>query len=49
MPSTDRKLELKSTTSVAQTAPQAAEYAKGLNYCQDVIHASVFSEMMFEK
>jgi hypothetical protein len=31
MPSTDRKLELKANTSVAQTASQAAVYAKGLN------------------
>jgi hypothetical protein len=30
MPSTDRKLELKSKTPVAQTASQAAVYAKGL-------------------
>jgi hypothetical protein len=30
MPSTDRKLELKAKTSVAQTASQVAEYAKGL-------------------
>jgi hypothetical protein len=30
MPSTGRKLELKAKTSVAQTALQAAVYAKGL-------------------
>jgi hypothetical protein len=30
MPSTDRKLELKAKTSVAQTASQAAVYANGL-------------------
>jgi hypothetical protein len=30
MPSTDRKLEIKAKTSVAQTASQAAVYAKGL-------------------
>jgi hypothetical protein len=30
MPSTDGKLELKAKTSVAQTASQAAVYAKGL-------------------
>jgi hypothetical protein len=30
MPSTDRKLELKAKTSVAQTASQAVVYAKGL-------------------
>jgi hypothetical protein len=30
MPSTDRKLELKAKTSMAQTASQAAAYAKGL-------------------
>jgi hypothetical protein len=30
MLSTDRKLELKAKTSVAQTGPQAAVYAKGL-------------------
>jgi hypothetical protein len=30
MPSTDRKLELKARTSVAQTASQVAVYAKGL-------------------
>jgi hypothetical protein len=30
MPSTDRKLELKAKISVAQTASQAAVYAKGL-------------------
>jgi hypothetical protein len=30
MPSTDRKLELKAKTSVAQTASQAAVYARGL-------------------
>jgi hypothetical protein len=29
MPSTDRKLELKAMTSVAQTVSQAAVYAKG--------------------
>jgi hypothetical protein len=32
MPSADRKLELKAKTSVAQTASQAAVYAKGLKY-----------------
>jgi hypothetical protein len=32
MPSTDRKLELKAKTSMAQTASQAAVYAKGLNW-----------------
>jgi hypothetical protein len=32
MPSTDRKLELKAKTSVAQTASQAAVCAKGLNH-----------------
>jgi hypothetical protein len=30
MPSTDRKLELKAKTSMAQTTSQAAVYAKGL-------------------
>jgi hypothetical protein len=30
MPSTDIKLELKAKTSMAQTAPQVAVYAKGL-------------------
>jgi hypothetical protein len=30
MPSTDRKLELKAKTSMAQTVSQAAVYAKGL-------------------
>jgi hypothetical protein len=30
MPSTDRKLELKAKTSLAQTTSQAAVYAKGL-------------------
>jgi hypothetical protein len=30
MPSTDRKLELKAKTSVAQTVSQPAVYAKGL-------------------
>jgi hypothetical protein len=30
MPSTDRKLELKAKTSVAQTASQVAVYAEGL-------------------
>jgi hypothetical protein len=30
MPSTDRKLELKAKTSMAQTASQAAVFAKGL-------------------
>jgi phage terminase large subunit-like protein len=30
MPPTDRKLELKAKTSLAQTASQAAVYAKGL-------------------
>jgi hypothetical protein len=33
MPSTVRKLELKNKTSVAQTASQAAAYAKGLTKC----------------
>jgi hypothetical protein len=31
MPSTDRKLELKAKTSVAQTGSQPFVYAKGLN------------------
>jgi hypothetical protein len=31
VPSTDRKLELKAKTSVAQTGSQPAVYAKGLN------------------
>jgi hypothetical protein len=31
MPSTDRKLELKAKTSMAQTASQTAVYAKGLH------------------
>jgi hypothetical protein len=31
MPSTDRKLELKAKTSVAQTGSQPYVYAKGLN------------------
>jgi hypothetical protein len=35
MPSTDRKLELKAKTSVAQTASQAAVYAKGLTSVLD--------------
>jgi hypothetical protein len=30
MPSTDRKVDLKAKTSVAQTAAEAAVYAKGL-------------------
>jgi hypothetical protein len=30
MPSTDRKLELKAKASMAQTASQAAVYAKGI-------------------
>jgi hypothetical protein len=30
MPSTDRKLEVKAKTSMAQTASQAVVYAKGL-------------------
>jgi hypothetical protein len=34
VPSTDRKLELKAKTSMAQTASQAAVYAKGLRLCQ---------------
>jgi hypothetical protein len=32
MPSTDRKLELKAKTSVAQTGSQPFVYAKGLNF-----------------
>jgi hypothetical protein len=32
MPSTDRKLELKANTSMAQTASQAAVYAKTLKW-----------------
>jgi hypothetical protein len=40
MPSTDRKLELKAKTSMAQAASQAAVYAKGLicslKYIQDL-------------
>jgi hypothetical protein len=32
MPSTDRKLELKAKTSVAQTGSQPFVYAKGLKY-----------------
>jgi hypothetical protein len=31
MPSTDRKLELKAKTSVAQTASHVAVYAKGID------------------
>jgi hypothetical protein len=31
MPSTDRKLEVKAKTLMAQTASQAAVYAEGLN------------------
>jgi hypothetical protein len=34
MLSTDRKLELKAKTSVAQTGSQPFMYAKGLNYSQ---------------
>jgi hypothetical protein len=38
MPSTDRKLELKAKTSVAQTGSQPYVYAKGLTYiAQQVI------------
>jgi hypothetical protein len=32
MPSTDRKLELKAKTSMAQTVSQAAVYVKGLRH-----------------
>jgi hypothetical protein len=37
MPSTDRNLELKAKTSVAQTASQAAVYAKGLNVTNSIL------------
>jgi hypothetical protein len=42
MPSTDRKLELKAKTSVAQTASQAALYAKGLTaeYSETTAHCN---------
>jgi hypothetical protein len=36
MPSTDIKLELKAKTSMAQTASQAAVYAKGLSKWEQV-------------
>jgi hypothetical protein len=38
--STDRKLELKAKTSVAQTASQEAVYAKGLNL--NILAAKLF-------
>jgi hypothetical protein len=38
MPSTDRKLELKAKTSVAQTDSQPYEYAKGLNWTLSVVY-----------
>jgi hypothetical protein len=41
MPSTDRKLELKAKTSVAQTASQAAVYAKGLKPAGYGMHQQV--------
>jgi hypothetical protein len=48
MPSTDRKLELKGKTSVAQTGSQPYVYAKGLresrkkkdSFWEMVVHAS---------
>jgi hypothetical protein len=42
MPSTDRKLELKAKTSMAQTASQAAVYAKGLNSVFTYISRDMF-------
>jgi hypothetical protein len=39
MPSTDRKLELKAKTSVAQTDSQPYVYAKGLNSTTPTYHA----------
>jgi hypothetical protein len=42
MPSTDRNLELKSKTSMAQTASQAAVYAKGLMLLLLLIHLLLF-------
>jgi hypothetical protein len=37
MPSTDRKVELKAKTSVAQTDSQLCVYAKGLNQGVDIV------------
>jgi hypothetical protein len=50
MPSTDRKLELKAKTSVAQTASLAAVYGKGLIFCLSivaVIRALLHTELEF--
>jgi hypothetical protein len=38
MPSTDRKLELKAKTSVAQTDSQPYVYAKGLSDADHLLH-----------
>jgi hypothetical protein len=45
MPSTDRKLELEAKTSVAQTASQAAVYAKGLKNLIPVKGKAIFVQV----
>jgi hypothetical protein len=56
MPSTDRKLELKAKTSVAQTGSQPFVYAKGLNGIRPVqtlvdipSNTSVSAQRLFER
>jgi hypothetical protein len=46
MPSTDRKLELKAKTSVAQTGSQPFVYVKGLKHfvCNDIKEMGKFSD-----
>jgi hypothetical protein len=46
MPSTDRKLELKAKTSVAQTGSQPYVYAKGLIERGFLPLPSIYSEFM---
>jgi hypothetical protein len=46
MPSTDRKLELKAKTSVAQTVSQAVVYAKGLTNFTVVVCLAILRRIL---
>jgi hypothetical protein len=49
MPSTGRKLELKAKTSVAQTASQAAVYAKGLTLALDGVGVNAMTQPLYPR
>jgi hypothetical protein len=49
MPSTDRKLELKSKTSMDKTASQAAVYAKGLQLFNPALYKKGNLRSCFKK